>query len=74
MGAGNAYTSAGASFVVDALTPANETADLLSLNMATPVRSVSDRRDNPKTLNRSCVYIYNLLFLLFIIVTYVRTE
>ena len=74
VGAGNAYTPARAGFVVDAWTPANETADLVSLNMAAPVRSVSDMRDNPKTLNRSCVYIYNLLFLLFIIVTYVGKE
>ena len=40
-------------------TPANETADLVSLNMAVPVRTVSGMRDNPKTLNRSGVYIYN---------------
>ena len=28
-------------------------------NMAAPVRSVPDMRDNPKTINRSGVYIYN---------------
>ena len=27
--------------------------------MAAPVRSVSDMSDNPKTINRSGVYIYN---------------
>ena len=59
VGAGNAYTPARASFVGDAYTPANETADLVSLNMAAPVRTVSDIRDNPKTLNRSGVYIHN---------------
>ena len=59
MGAGNAYTPARAGFVGDANTPANETVDLVSLNMAAPVRSVSDTRDNPKTLNGSGVYIYN---------------
>ena len=37
-----------------------KTADLVSLNMAAPVRIVSDMRDNPKTLNRSGVYIYNV--------------
>ena len=59
MGAGNAYTPARACFVGDAYTSADETTDLVSLNMAAPVRSVSDMRDNPKTLNRSGVYIYN---------------
>ena len=49
-----------AGFVGDAYTPANETVDLVSLNMAAPVRSVSDMRDNPKTLNCSGVYIYNM--------------
>ena len=39
--------------------PANETADLVSLNIAAPIRSVSDMRYDPKTLNRSGVYIYN---------------
>ena len=29
-------------------------------NMAAPVRSISDMRDNPKTINRSGVYIYNV--------------
>ena len=42
-------------------TPANET--VFSIfgrhNMVAPVRSFSDKRDNPKTLNRSGVYIYN---------------
>ena len=47
------------SFAGIACTPANETADLVSLNMAAPVRTVSDMRDNPKTLNSSDVYIYN---------------
>ena len=51
--------SPNAGFVGDAYTPANETADLVSLNMAAPVRSVSDTRDNPKTLYSSGVYIYN---------------
>ena len=40
-------------------TPANETADLVSVNMAAPVRSVSDMRYDPTTPNRSGVYIYN---------------
>ena len=61
VGAGNACKPARADFVGDANTPANETADLVSLNMAAPVRSVSDMRDNPKTLNRSGVYIYNFM-------------
>ena len=39
MGAGNAYTPARADFVGDANTPANETADLVSLNMAAPART-----------------------------------
>ena len=45
---------------------ANETADgtkdrdLISLNMAAPVRNVPDMLDNPKTIYRSgVVYIYN---------------
>ena len=59
MGAGNAYTPARAGFVGDTYTLANETADLVSLNMAGPLRSVSDMRDNPKTINRSGVHIYN---------------
>ena len=65
MGAGNAYKPARAGFVGDTYTMANETADstknrdLVSLNMAAPVRSVSDMRDNPKTISRSDVYIYN---------------
>ena len=42
-------------------TPANETADLLSLNMAAPERTVSDMRDNLKTPNHSDVYIYNYI-------------
>ena len=46
-------------FVGDAYTPANETADLVSLKMAAPVKTVSDMRDNPKILKRSGVYIYN---------------
>ena len=37
LGAGNAYMPARADFVGDANTPANETADLVSLNMAAPV-------------------------------------
>ena len=61
MGAGSAYTPARSGFVGDAYMPANETADLVSLNMAAPVRSVSDMRDNPKTVNRSGVHIYNIL-------------
>ena len=40
MGAGNAYTPMRAGFVGDAYTPANETANLVSLNMAVPIRSV----------------------------------
>ena len=48
-----------AGFVGDVHTPANETADLVSLNIAAPVRSVSVMRDNPKTLDCSGVYIYN---------------
>ena len=59
MGTGNAYTPAKAGFVGDAYTPANETTDLVSLNMTAPVRTVSDMRDNPKTLNRSGVSVYN---------------
>ena len=59
MGTGDAYTPARAGFVGDAYTPANGTANLVSLNMTPPVRTVSDMRDNPKTLNRSGVYIYN---------------
>ena len=65
VGAGNAYTPAQAGFVGDTYTPANETADgtrdrdLVYLKIAAPVRSVSDMRDNPKTINRSGVYIYN---------------
>ena len=65
VGARNTYTQAKLirrrkppSLVMHTL-PANETADLVSLNMAAPVRSVSDMRDNPKTLNRSGVYIDN---------------
>ena len=61
MGAGNAYTPARADFVGDANMSANETVDLVYLNMAAPVRIISDIRDNSKTLNRSGVYIYNLL-------------
>ena len=60
VGAGNARTPARADFVDDANTPSNEMADLVSLNMAVPVRIISDMRDNPKTLNRSGVYIYNI--------------
>ena len=37
-------------------TPANETADLVPLNKAAPVRTVSYMLDNPKALNRSGVY------------------
>ena len=61
MEAGDAYKPARAGFVDDAYTPANESADSVSLNIAVPVRSVSDMRDNPKILNRSGVYIYNML-------------
>jgi hypothetical protein len=50
MVAGNAYSRA------------YETTDLVSLNMAAPVRTVSNMRDNPETLNRSGVYIYNTVF------------
>ena len=46
----------------NAFTPANETVDLVSLNMAVPVRSVSAMHHNPKTLNHSGVYIYNYVF------------
>ena len=46
-------------FVVDAYMPANEMAELVSLNMVAPVRIVSDMRDNQKTPNRNGVYIYN---------------
>ena len=62
MGADNAYTPARAGFIGDAYTPANETADLVSLNMAAPVWIVTEMtymRDNPKTMNHSGVYIYN---------------
>ena len=52
----NAYTPARAGFVGDT---ANETDELVPLNMAAPVRGVSDMRDNPKTINRIGVYIYN---------------
>ena len=48
-------------FVGDAYTPANETANLVSLDMAAPVRSVSDMRYNPNTLNGSGDYIYNII-------------
>ena len=44
-----------AGFVEDAYMPANESANLVSLNIAAPVRSVSDMHENPKTLNRSGV-------------------
>ena len=56
------YTPARAGFVGDAYTPANETVDLVSLNMATPVwnaTEITHMRDNQKTPNRSDVYIYN---------------
>ena len=56
VGAGNSYAPARADFVGDANMPAYETADLVFLNMAAPVRSDSDMRDHPKTLNRSGVY------------------
>ena len=59
MGASNAYTPAKTDFAGDAYTPANEIADLVFLNMAAPVRIVSDMRGNPKTLNSIGVYIYN---------------
>ena len=64
MGADNVYTWVRYGIVGDAYTPANKTADLVSLNMAAPVRSVSlsDTRDNPKTPNRSDVYIYNYVY------------
>ena len=39
-------------------TPANETADLVSLNMAVFIRSVSDMHYDPKTLNRRVVFIF----------------
>ena len=73
---GNAYTPARAGFVGDAYTPANETADLVSLNMAAPVRTVSDMRDNPKTLIRSgvSVYNYNNLFWILYRGTYASEE
>ena len=58
-GSWQAYTPARAGFVGDAYTPADETADLVSLNMAVSVRSVSDMRDNP-TLNRSGFYIFKI--------------
>ena len=58
MGGGNAYTLRVNGFVGDAYTPATETTDIVFLNMAAPVRTISDMRDNPKTLNRSGVYIY----------------
>ena len=63
MGAGNAYAPARSDFVGDAYTPANETADLVSLNMAAArMKRDGDEmtymRDNPKTLNRSGVYMY----------------
>ena len=67
VGSGNAHTPARAGFVCDAYTPANETADgtkdkdLLSSNMAAPVMSVSDMSDNPKTINRNGVYMYNCM-------------
>ena len=55
------HTPARAGLVGDAYTPADGTKDrdLVSLNMAAPVRSVTEMRDNPKTINRSGVYIYN---------------
>ena len=64
VGAGNAYTPARAGVVHAG--SANKTAVLVSLNMAASVRSVSDMRDNPKTLNRSGAYIYNVLSLIMI--------
>ena len=57
MGDGNAYTPARAGFVGDTYMPDNEMADstkdrdLVSLNIAAPVRSM--------TVDRSGVYIYN---------------
>ena len=71
MRAGNAYTPMRAGLVGDTYTLANESADgtkdrdLVSLNMAVPVSSVTDMRDNPKTINRSGVYIYNYNLLLY---------
>ena len=71
MGAGNTYTPVRASPVGDTYTLANESADgtkdrdLVSLNMAAPVSSVADMLDNPKTINRSGVYIYNYNLLLY---------
>ena len=65
MEAGKAYRPAKAGFVGDAYTPANEMGDdtkdrdLVSLNMAAPIRSMTDMRDNPKIINRSDGYIYN---------------
>ena len=38
-------------------TPASEM-DLVSLNMAAPVKSMRSEEDNPKTLDRNGVYIY----------------
>ena len=62
MGAGSPYAPARAVFVGVAYTLANETADLVSLNMAAPVGSVSDMRDNLKTINRIGVYIIFAVF------------
>ena len=50
MGAGNAYT------------PANKAADGTTWRRPAPVRSVSDICDNPKTINRTGVYIYNIAY------------
>ena len=54
--------------------PAKEAADLVSLKMAAlavPVRSVSDMRDNPKTLNRSGVYIYKYYICIILFYSFV---
>ena len=59
--AGNAHTPARAGFVGETNTPANKTDDSVSLNIAAPVKRVSDMHDNPEKLNRSGVDIYNFL-------------
>ena len=63
MGAGNAYTLARAGFIIDAYTKANETADLVSLNMTVPLRSISDMRDNPNNNNNNNNNEFNARFI-----------
>ena len=70
MGADNAYSRRDPTRDGDEFTPTSETADLVSLNMAAPVISETGMTymlDNPKTLNRSGVYIdyYCIVFIDF---------